>query len=134
MFASDLSKVATAILEPPTAHLDRCKKQYRLRIDRQLSSDRYHFDLNALIKKTEAWSYGQLHKKQLSQVLFTSLIAMLGLLKGRGGVGLFLLTKVMGSSVEEAQVFIASIRNGVKERRVHAHFGVVVFYVKKPER
>jgi hypothetical protein len=89
-----------------------------------------------LIKKTEPWSYGQLHKKhlQLSQVLFTSLIAMLGLLKGRGGVGLFLLTKVMGSSVEEAQVFIARFRDGVKERRVHAHSGVVAIDVKKPER
>jgi hypothetical protein len=40
----------------------------------------------------------------------------------------------MGSSVEEAQVFIARFRDGGEERRVHAHFGVVVIYVKKLER
>jgi hypothetical protein len=40
----------------------------------------------------------------------------------------------MGWSAEEAQVFIAKFRNGVKERKVHAYFEVVVIYAKKPER
>ncbi|KAF2997663.1 hypothetical protein E8E13_005667 [Curvularia kusanoi] len=52
--------------------------------------------------------------------------------QGAEGWGLFLLTKVMGWSVEEAQVFIAKFRNGLKERRVHAYFEVVQFSARKP--
>ncbi|KAF3036196.1 hypothetical protein E8E12_006525 [Didymella heteroderae] len=52
--------------------------------------------------------------------------------QGAEGWGLFLLTKVMGWSIEEAQVFIAKFRNGLKERRVHAYFEVVQFSARKP--
>ena len=52
--------------------------------------------------------------------------------QGAEGWGLFLLTKVMGWSVEAAQVFIAKFRNGLKERRVHAYFEVVQFSARKP--
>ncbi|KAF2632418.1 S-adenosyl-L-methionine-dependent methyltransferase [Macroventuria anomochaeta] len=52
--------------------------------------------------------------------------------QGAEGWGLFLLTKVMGWSVEEAQVFIAKFRNGLKERKVHAYFEVVQFSARKP--
>ncbi|XPS73865.1 hypothetical protein M3J07_005988 [Ascochyta lentis] len=52
--------------------------------------------------------------------------------QGAEGWGLFLLTKVMGWSVDEAHVFIAKFRNGLKERRVHAYFEVVQFSARKP--
>ncbi|KAF1842507.1 S-adenosyl-L-methionine-dependent methyltransferase [Cucurbitaria berberidis CBS 394.84] len=52
--------------------------------------------------------------------------------QGAEGWGLMLLTKVMGWSIEEAQVFIAKFRNGLKERRVHAYFEVVVIHARKP--
>ncbi|KZM27185.1 hypothetical protein ST47_g1708 [Ascochyta rabiei] len=52
--------------------------------------------------------------------------------QGAEGWGLFLLTKVMGWSVDEAQVFIAKFRSGLKERRVHAYFEVVQFSARKP--
>lgn len=44
--------------------------------------------------------------------------------QGAEGWGLFLLTKIMGWSVEEAQVFIAKFRNGLKDKSVHAYFEV----------
>lgn len=52
--------------------------------------------------------------------------------QGAEGWGLFLLTKVMGWSVDEAQVFIAKFRNGLKERKVHAYFEVIQFSARKP--
>ena len=52
--------------------------------------------------------------------------------QGAEGWGLFLLTNVMGWSVEAAQVFIAKFRNGLKERKVHAYFEVVQFSARKP--
>jgi hypothetical protein len=52
--------------------------------------------------------------------------------QGAEGWGLFLLTKAMGWSVDEAQVFIAKFRNGLKERKVHAYFEVVQFSARKP--
>ena len=52
--------------------------------------------------------------------------------QGAEGWGLFLLTKVMGWSIEEAQVFIAKFKNGLKERRVHAYFEVIQFSARKP--
>lgn len=57
---------------------------------------------------------------------------LLHITQGAEGWGLYLLTKVMGWSVEEAQVFFAKFRNGVKERRVHAYFEVVVIHARKP--
>lgn len=66
------------------------------------------------------------HMKELGRWNF------LHITQGAEGWGLFLLTKVMGWSVEEAQVFIAKFRNGVKERKVHAYFEVVVIHAKKP--
>ncbi|EUC37180.1 hypothetical protein COCCADRAFT_86508 [Bipolaris zeicola 26-R-13] len=57
---------------------------------------------------------------------------LLHITQGAEGWGLFLLTKVMGWSVEEAQVFFAKFRNGVKERKVHAYFEVVVIHARKP--
>ncbi|KAF2241609.1 S-adenosyl-L-methionine-dependent methyltransferase [Trematosphaeria pertusa] len=42
--------------------------------------------------------------------------------QGAEGWGLFLLTKVMGWSVEEAQVFIAKFRSGLRDKGVHAYF------------
>ena len=44
--------------------------------------------------------------------------------QGAEGWGLLLLTKIMGWSVEEAQVFIAKFRTGLKDRSVHAYFRV----------
>ncbi|KAH6616774.1 S-adenosyl-L-methionine-dependent methyltransferase [Boeremia exigua] len=52
--------------------------------------------------------------------------------QGAEGWGLFLLTRVMGWSVEEAQVFIAKFRTGLKERKVHAYFEVIQFSARKP--
>ncbi|PSN66925.1 S-adenosyl-L-methionine-dependent methyltransferase [Corynespora cassiicola Philippines] len=47
---------------------------------------------------------------------------LLHCLQGAEGWGLFLLTNVMQWTVEEAQVFIARFRQGLKEKRVHAYF------------
>jgi hypothetical protein len=44
--------------------------------------------------------------------------------QGAEGWGLFLLTKVLQWKVEEAQVFIAKFRNGLKDKSVHAYFEV----------
>lgn len=52
--------------------------------------------------------------------------------QGAEGWALFLLTKVMQWSLEEAQVFIAKFRTGLKERKVHAYFEVVLIYGRKP--
>ncbi|KAF2032346.1 S-adenosyl-L-methionine-dependent methyltransferase [Setomelanomma holmii] len=52
--------------------------------------------------------------------------------QGAEGWGLMLLTKVMGWSVQEAQVFIAKFRNGVRERKEHAYLEVVVIHARKP--
>jgi hypothetical protein len=38
----------------------------------------------------------------------------------------------MGWSVQEAQIFFAKFRAGVKERKVHAYFEVVVIHARKP--
>ncbi|CAG5146648.1 uncharacterized protein ALTATR162_LOCUS1913 [Alternaria atra] len=57
---------------------------------------------------------------------------LLHITQGAEGWGLYLLTKVMGWSVEEAQVFFAKFRAGVKERKVHAYFEVVVIHARKP--
>ncbi|KAI4943965.1 hypothetical protein J4E91_009113 [Alternaria rosae] len=57
---------------------------------------------------------------------------LLHITQGAEGWGLYLLTKVMGWSVEEAQIFFAKFRSGVKERKVHAYFEVVVIHARKP--
>jgi hypothetical protein len=57
---------------------------------------------------------------------------LLHITQGAEGWGLFLLTKVMGWTPEEAHMFIAKFRGGVKERRVHAYFEVVVIHARKP--
>ncbi|RAR16253.1 S-adenosyl-L-methionine-dependent methyltransferase [Stemphylium lycopersici] len=57
---------------------------------------------------------------------------LLHITQGAEGWGLYLLTKVMGWSVDEAQVFFAKFRNGVKEKKVHAYFEVVVIHARKP--
>jgi hypothetical protein len=75
---------------------------------------------------------------------------LLHITQGAEGWGLYLLTKVflhpncnssnastnqpkvMGWTVEEAQIFFAKFRAGVKERRVHAYFEVVVIHARKP--
>jgi hypothetical protein len=57
---------------------------------------------------------------------------LLHITQGAEGWGLYLLTRVMGWSIEAAQVFIAKFRQGVKERRVHAYFEVVVIHARKP--
>ncbi|KAF2016284.1 S-adenosyl-L-methionine-dependent methyltransferase [Aaosphaeria arxii CBS 175.79] len=53
--------------------------------------------------------------------------------QGAEGWGLFLLTNVMKWTIEEAQVFIAKFRNGLKQKAVHAYFEVVVVYGRKPD-
>jgi hypothetical protein len=57
---------------------------------------------------------------------------LLHITQGAEGWGLYLLTRVMGWSIQEAQVFIAKFRTSVKERRVHAYFEVVVIHARKP--
>ncbi|CAN9207857.1 unnamed protein product [Alternaria alternata] len=57
---------------------------------------------------------------------------LLHITQGAEGWGLYLLTKVMGWSVQEAQIFFAKFRAGVKERKVHAYFEVVVIHARKP--
>jgi len=66
------------------------------------------------------------HMKELGRWNF------LHITQGAEGWGLYLLTKVMGWSIEEAQMFIAKFRNGVKDRKVHAYFEVVVIHARKP--
>jgi SAM-dependent methyltransferase len=66
------------------------------------------------------------HMKELGRWNF------LHITQGAEGWALFLLTKVMGWSVQEAQVFIAQFRNGVKDRKIHAYFETVVIYARKP--
>lgn len=43
------------------------------------------------------------------------------------GYSLFLLTKVLGWSFEEVQVFIAKARNALRDRSIHAYFLTSVF-------
>ncbi|KAI4657319.1 uncharacterized protein J4E79_007392 [Alternaria viburni] len=57
---------------------------------------------------------------------------LLHITQGAEGWGLYLLTKVMGWTVDEAQIFFAKFRSGVKERKVHAYFEVVVIHARKP--
>jgi hypothetical protein len=57
---------------------------------------------------------------------------LLHITQGAEGWGLYLLTKVMGWTVDEAQIFFAKFRAGVKERKVHAYFEVVVIHARKP--
>ncbi|KAF2268107.1 S-adenosyl-L-methionine-dependent methyltransferase [Lojkania enalia] len=52
--------------------------------------------------------------------------------QGAEGWGLFLLTNVMKWTIEEAKVFIAKFRQGLRDRSVHAYFEVLVLYGQKP--
>jgi len=52
--------------------------------------------------------------------------------QGAEGWGLFLLTQVMKWSVDEATVFIAKFKAGLKDRHVHAYLECGVFYGRKP--
>ncbi|KAF2000018.1 S-adenosyl-L-methionine-dependent methyltransferase [Amniculicola lignicola CBS 123094] len=51
--------------------------------------------------------------------------------QGAEGWGLYLLTHIMGWKPEEAQVFIAKFRTGLRDRSIHAYFEVVVIYGRK---
>jgi len=66
------------------------------------------------------------HMKELGRWNF------LHITQGAEGWGLFLLTKVMGWTALEAQVFIAKFRNSLKERKVHAYLEVVVIHAHRP--
>ncbi|KAF2738092.1 S-adenosyl-L-methionine-dependent methyltransferase [Polyplosphaeria fusca] len=52
--------------------------------------------------------------------------------QGAEGWGLFLLTSVMKWTPDEARVFIAKFKQGLKDRSVHAYFEVVVVWARKP--
>ncbi|ORY02936.1 S-adenosyl-L-methionine-dependent methyltransferase [Clohesyomyces aquaticus] len=53
--------------------------------------------------------------------------------QGAEGWGLFLLTEVMKWTKEEAMVFIARFRQGLRDRKVHAYFETVTIYGRKPQ-
>ena len=44
-----------------------------------------------------------------------------------------MLTKIMGWTLEEAQVFVAKLRQAMKSRTYHGYFEVAVVYGRKPE-
>ncbi|KAF2139284.1 uncharacterized protein K452DRAFT_289833 [Aplosporella prunicola CBS 121167] len=52
--------------------------------------------------------------------------------QGLEGWAMALLTRVMGWSPEEVQVFLARARTGLKDRKVHAYTSVSICYGKKP--
>ncbi|KAF2205987.1 S-adenosyl-L-methionine-dependent methyltransferase [Delitschia confertaspora ATCC 74209] len=54
--------------------------------------------------------------------------------QGAEGWGLFLLTRIMKWTVDEARVFIAKFRQALRDRSVHAYLEVVVVYGRKPKR
>lgn len=51
--------------------------------------------------------------------------------QGAEGWGLFLLTNIMQWTPDEARVFIAKFKNGLRDRSVHAYFEVVVLWGRK---
>ncbi|KAI9669165.1 MAG: hypothetical protein M1829_005166 [Trizodia sp. TS-e1964] len=52
--------------------------------------------------------------------------------QGIEGWAMALLTRVMGWSIEEVQVFLAQIRNGLRDRNVHAYTSCSMVYGQKP--
>jgi hypothetical protein len=52
--------------------------------------------------------------------------------QGIEGWAVALLTRVMGWSFEEVQVFLAEVREAFKDRSVHAYTSVSVVYAQKP--
>ena len=53
---------------------------------------------------------------------------------GMEGWALALMTRVLGMSYEEVQVFLAEMRSAWRDRRVHGYTRVSVVYGRKPMR
>ncbi|KAH7308412.1 hypothetical protein B0I35DRAFT_482984 [Stachybotrys elegans] len=52
---------------------------------------------------------------------------------GLEGFGLYLLTQVMGSQYEECQVFIAEMRQALRNKRLNHYYEVTLVYGRKPD-
>jgi len=59
-------------------------------------------------------------------------LMMHNLLEVCQGITMNVLTKVWGWSPEEVEVFLADVRGGLKDRRIHAYVPVIVVWGEKP--
>ncbi|KAF2834893.1 S-adenosyl-L-methionine-dependent methyltransferase [Patellaria atrata CBS 101060] len=55
-------------------------------------------------------------------------------LDGLQGYSMALMTRVLGMSSEEVELFLVDVRKDMKNRRIHAHWPIYFVYGRKPEK